>query len=282
MGDEEDYGFVARDSKILQKALTNESSPRPTVASTTGSEGGEDVPQEVTTSAPPDRVSSTSSTERKVSVPKQNRKSSAGTESSHAAVPSVKRAPKVKMSKERDDATVPLPQSFQVKYLGQRDASGLWGIKHTRKPVDQLVTTARSMPAGQILPIVRLIVSKEGVSVLPLGKSQEPLRFHPIDTISYGVQDLVYTRVFCIIVVREGGNTHDKHPFECHAFVCDSRDAARRLTYALSAAFKEFSKTVKAAAAEGGTQSIKKKFAIDLRSPEEIADDLRAPDDSEA
>ena len=38
---------------------------------------------------------------------------------------------------------VKLPQYFQVKYLGKRDAKGLWGIKHTRKPVDDMVTAAR-------------------------------------------------------------------------------------------------------------------------------------------
>ena len=30
-----------------------------------------------------------------------------------------------------------------MKYLGKRDARGLWGIKHTRKPVDEMVALAR-------------------------------------------------------------------------------------------------------------------------------------------
>lgn len=38
---------------------------------------------------------------------------------------------------------IKLPQTFQVKYLGKRDARGLWGIKHTRKPVDEMVAAAR-------------------------------------------------------------------------------------------------------------------------------------------
>ena len=67
------------------------------------------------------------------------------------------------------------------------------------------------------------------------------------DTISYGVQDLVYTRVFAIIVVRPrpeprakeaAKETADQNPFQCLAFVCDSRQTARRLTFALAAAFK--------------------------------------------
>ncbi len=34
-------------------------------------------------------------------------------------------------------------QEFLVKYLGKKDARGLWGIKHTRKPVDDMVALAR-------------------------------------------------------------------------------------------------------------------------------------------
>lgn len=44
-----------------------------------------------------------------------------------------------------------------------------------------------------------------------------------IDTISYGVQDLVYTRVFAMIIVKENYNIKEENPFEVHAFVCDSR-----------------------------------------------------------
>lgn len=36
-----------------------------------------------------------------------------------------------------------LPQTFVVKYLGREEASGLWGIKNTRKPVDQMVELAK-------------------------------------------------------------------------------------------------------------------------------------------
>jgi hypothetical protein len=182
-----------------------------------------------------------------------------------------------------------LPQSFQVKYLGQRDANGLWGIKHTRRPVDAMVAAAKNLKAGTVLPIVKLVVSKEGVSVVELQKKvEEVVKFHPIDTISYGVQDLVYTRVFSMIIVREIGDLKDQHPFECHAFVCESRNSAKKLTYALASAFHEYSKLVKARSGgeddEDGLAAAKKKFAIDLRSPEEIEADLNSPqgEDSEA
>jgi hypothetical protein len=188
-------------------------------------------------------------------------------------------------TKKDDD----LPQNFQVKYLGQRDARGLWGIKHTRRPVDAMVVAAKNLKAGTVLPIVKLIVSKEGVSIVQQHKKvEEVLKFHPIDTISYGVQDLVYTRVFSMIVVRETGDLKDQHPFECHAFVCESRNSARKLTYALASAFREYSKLVKARSdgedGKDGLAAAKKKFAIDLRSPEEIEAELNSPqaEDSEA
>jgi hypothetical protein len=182
-----------------------------------------------------------------------------------------------------------LPQSFQVKYLGQLDARGLWGIKHTRRPVDDMVTAAKNMKAGTVLPIVNLIVSKQGVSIAQVQKKVEQvLKFFPIDTISYGVQDVVYTRVFAMIVVREVGDLKGQHPFQCHAFVCENRNSAKKLTYALASAFSEYSKLVKArSGGDDGQDALavaKRKFAIDLRSPEEIAAEMNSPqgEDSEA
>jgi len=182
-----------------------------------------------------------------------------------------------------------LPQSFKVKYLGHRDSGGLWGIKHTRRPVDDLVNAARNLKAGTVLPLVNLIVSKQGVSLAPVQKKVDHLlKFYPIDTISYGVQDVVYTRVFAMIVVREVEDLKGQHPFECHAFVCESRNNTKKLTYALASAFTEYSKIVKARSGGGDGKdalaTAKKKFAIDLRSPEEIAAELNSPqgEDSEA
>jgi hypothetical protein len=182
-----------------------------------------------------------------------------------------------------------LPQSFEVKYLGQRDARGLWGIKHTRRPVDDMVNAAKNLKAGTVLPMLNLIVSKQGVSLAQAQKKVEHLlKFFPIDTISYGVQDVVYTRVFAMIIVREIGDLQGEHPFECHAFVCESRNSTKKLTYALASAFSEYSKLVKSRSGDGDGKdaraTAKKKFAIDLRSPEEIAAEMNSPqgEDSEA
>ncbi|XP_059062559.1 uncharacterized protein LOC131855321 [Achroia grisella] len=177
-----------------------------------------------------------------------------------------------------------LPMSFQVKYLGQRDAKGLWGIKHTRKPVDLMVAAAKALPPDQILPIVKLVISTNGVYIETVNQGMRKNEFEDmsvffkIESISYGVQDLVYTRVFSMITVKDSINVKGLNPFECHGFVCESRNAARRLIYSLSAAFQDYSRRVKEMQAEPELDdrhpSLKKRFAIDLRTPEEIEADL--------
>lgn len=183
------------------------------------------------------------------------------------------------------EGSTELPQVFQVKYLGSHDARGLWGIKHTRRPVDNMVAAAKALPTNTMLPLIKLVVSQDGVVLLPLEKKkQDPslARTYTIETISYGVQDLIYTRVFSMIVVRETENFRRVSPFECHGFVCESKHHARQLTYALATAFEIYSRTVKAQdkIAEMAGKTAKKRFAIDLRSPEEIEADLAV--DSEA
>ncbi|TMW51509.1 hypothetical protein DOY81_003414 [Sarcophaga bullata] len=168
-----------------------------------------------------------------------------------------------------------LPITFKVKYIGSEVARGLWGIKYTRRPVDIMVGAAKNLPPNKTLPQCDLKVSTDGVSIeIIQPKASINNWSYPIDTISYGVQDLVYTRVFAMIVVKDDTSVH---PFEVHAFVCDSRAMARKLTYALAAAFQEYSRRVK----EHGDlyensdkiTPTRQKFAIDLRSPEELAED---------
>ena len=92
-----------------------------------------------------------------------------------------------------------------MKYLGKTDARGLWGIKHTRRPVDDLVGLARGLGPGVPLPYLQLSVSHRGVLVTPHKDNTcttMDCGMYPIDTISYGVQDLVYTRVFAMIIVK--------------------------------------------------------------------------------
>lgn len=99
-----------------------------------------------------------------------------------------------------------------------------------------------------------------------------------VDTISYGVQDLVYTRVFSMIVVKEA-DLKEGTPFMCHAFVCESRNQARQLTYALAAAFKDYGRRVQEENKDNPGLA-KKRFAIDLRTPEELGN--ASDDETEA
>ncbi|XP_030566870.1 uncharacterized protein LOC115766926 isoform X1 [Drosophila novamexicana] len=171
-----------------------------------------------------------------------------------------------------------LPITFKVKYIGSEVARGLWGIKYTRRPVDLMVGVAKNLPPNKVLPNCELKVSTTGVQLEIISPKASINNWsYPIDTISYGVQDLVYTRVFAMIVVKDESSPH---PFEVHAFVCDSRAMARKLTFALSAAFQDYSRVVKEAADDdqdngNATPSdaitpTRQKFAIDLRTPEEI------------
>lgn len=85
-----------------------------------------------------------------------------------------------------------------------------------------------------------------------------------------------------MIVVKDE-QIRNENPFEVHAFVCDSRAMARRLTYALAASFQEYSRRVKEAEEINFNNNnnnninsstidspFKRKFAIDLRTPEEL------------
>uniref|UniRef100_A0A023FRQ0 Putative low density lipoprotein receptor adapter protein n=1 Tax=Amblyomma cajennense TaxID=34607 RepID=A0A023FRQ0_AMBCJ len=192
---------------------------------------------------------------------------------------------------------VTLPGFFVVKYLGVQDATGLWGLKHTRRAVDDLVAAAKSGKLTSAhMPMVKLEVSEKGVSLVELGAAAgaaangaaggrggrkngaAPLScVYPIECISYGVQDVSYSKVVAMIVVRESATSClQEHPFRCHAFVCESKAVAKRLTLTLAAAFREFSKMVKSTRTR---ELYTKKFAIDLRGEE---DGECVPEDSEA
>jgi len=172
---------------------------------------------------------------------------------------------------ENQVAVSDLPLTFKVKYIGNELARGLWGIKYTRRPVDIMVGAAKNLPPNKVLPHCDLTVSTNGVELhITAPKANETTWNYAIDTISYGVQDLVYTRVFAMIVVKED----KKNPFEVHAFVCDSRATARQLTFALAAAFQDYSRRVKESSDNNESTITKKKFAIDLRTPEELQECL--------
>lgn len=86
------------------------------------------------------------------------------------------------------------------------------------------VSIAKTMPPNKALPLCRMSVSANGVSIDVTKNSNGACAWnYPIETISYGVQDLVYTRVFAMIIVEDGSKSSKSCPFYVHAFVCDSR-----------------------------------------------------------
>ncbi|XP_043486013.1 uncharacterized protein LOC122513626 [Polistes fuscatus] len=306
--EDDDFGFTKRDNRALVKVLTvekeggqiqeeKEPSSAPTRAVAASGSGGNNVPDRSKTapSSVPNntpnipnvveyhlKVKPSSKPYKLEEQSKNNRTEemknlSSSTEKKKDLITKLSR---LSIDNNVFEGSTDLPQVFQVKYLGSHDARGLWGIKHTRQPVDNMVTSAKALPTNTMLPLIKLVVSQEGVALLPLDKRKQEAnssRMYAIENISYGVQDLVYTRVFSMIVVRETDNFRRVSPFECHGFVCESKHHARQLTYALATAFEIYSINVKIqdkANSENVVSNTKKRFAIDLRSPEEIEADL--------
>lgn len=127
-------------------------------------------------------------------------------------------------------------KTYRVKYLGFRPTLGLWGVKHTRKPVDSMVEAGKRLltqNSSQLLE-VDLTVTGSAVLVSNMVASIGPF---PIETIAYGVQDIVYNKVFAMIVLQEN-TTLDKRPFLCFAFLCDTPQIAESIALALAHCFK--------------------------------------------
>jgi len=156
-----------------------------------------------------------------------------------------------------------LPQKFIAKYIGCRSCRGLWGIQHTRDPVDALVDDLRRVErSGDDLPLVCLDVSVRGIGVAvhPRSRSRRPVHgLLPLEFISYAVQDTRYSRVFAFILVRELSSR--ARATECHAYLCDAPLSARKLALSVALAFRLYERSL------AGKQF---RFTVDLRSPDEL------------
>lgn len=162
-----------------------------------------------------------------------------------------------------------LPQRFVCKYTGSKPCTGLWGVRHTRAPADQLVAELRGLPEGDDLPLVNVKISAEGLKATLHVHSRASSRrlpdagLLPLQFISYAVQDPRYTRLFVFILVREMSSRERKT--ECHAYLCASDVVARQMALAMALAFGEFSKRL-----EGKPH----RFQVDLRDTEELETEL--------
>lgn len=159
------------------------------------------------------------------------------------------------------EALPELPQGFIVKYMGRRPTHGLWGSKHTRGPVEEIVDSISKMPKGEDLPLVNLDVFHQGLSMRPHSKNRvktfRPVQI-PIQFISYGLQDTVYPRIFCFIMVKQMSS--QVKDMEVHAYACDTAKSSRNLAACLALAFQAYSEKL-----EGGPF----KFAMDIQMNEE-------------
>lgn len=162
-----------------------------------------------------------------------------------------------------------LPQRFVCKYAGSKPCTGLWGVRHTRAPVDQLVTELRGLPEGDDLPLVNVKISAEGLKATLHVHSRSSSRrlpdagLLPLQFISYAVQDPRYTRVFVFILVREMSSRERKT--ECHAYLCASDVVARQMALSMALAFGEFSKKL-----DGKPH----RFQVDLRDTAALETEL--------
>ncbi|KAK3105668.1 hypothetical protein FSP39_003006 [Pinctada imbricata] len=163
-----------------------------------------------------------------------------------------------------------LPQVFVVKYLGKRDAKGLFGLHHVRKPVDEMVgdikEKIRSYEKAEF-PLVYMVFSGKGIDIREHKSNtvKEGVEFGlvPIDFISYGVQDIKYWRVFTFIVVRQISSRTKET--ECHAVLADSTINCRRMALSLGASFNVYKRKL---ATEGKVHN----FQVELRPPDELAE----------
>lgn len=177
------------------------------------------------------------------------------------------------LSKFRGIKVDRLPVYFVAKYIGHMETKGVYGLEHVRGPVDELISKVKedliSMDRVE-LPLCYVVFSSKGIDVRehPSNKVKEGIGFglHPIDFISYGVQDMKYWRVFTFIVVNELG--YRKKKTECHAFIADSTQNARKMALALGACFSVYKKKL---SAEGKSHN----FQVELRPPDELAGDLK-------
>ncbi|ESO90108.1 hypothetical protein LOTGIDRAFT_233914 [Lottia gigantea] len=165
-----------------------------------------------------------------------------------------------------------LPQVFVVKYLGKKEISGLYGLHHVRKPVDEfMIKLKKGVEAREKveLPLVYLVVSPKGIDIrehkLNKVEGVAPYGAVAIDFISYGVQDIKYWRIFVYIVVKELSSRSKRT--ELHAVLCDSSLNARRLALSLGGAFRLYTKNL-------STSGKSHNFQVELRPPDELAESL--------
>ena len=134
-----------------------------------------------------------------------------------------------------------VPQTFLVKYMGNRPCKGYGGAKYIQTPVEEVVEAVNQLSKGSDLPLVKLEVTVDGLNMTPHKRNKvKPFESVsiPIQYISYGSQDQKYPRIFCFIMVREMSARSKK--LDCHVYACDSSKSARKAAGCLALAFQVY------------------------------------------
>ena len=113
-----------------------------------------------------------------------------------------------------------LPQVFVTKYIGYKPTKGLYGVEYTREAAESLISEVGSPEVQKNLPLMQLHISVRGIHLSEhkhniSNKTLPESGLLPITFISYGVQDMRYTKVFTFILVRELSSR--SRSLECHA-----------------------------------------------------------------
>lgn len=146
-----------------------------------------------------------------------------------------------------------LPQGFVVKYMGRRATKSMYGSKHTRAAVEEVIDSISHMPKNDDLPLVNLDVYYQGLAMRPHSKntvkSYKAVQV-PIQYISYGIQDTVYPRVFCFIMIEK--MSAQEKSMECHVYACESGKSCKQLAACLASAFQAYNDQLKEGAIKFG------------------------------
>jgi len=167
-----------------------------------------------------------------------------------------------------------LPQTFQVRYMGSRSCTGVWGMEHVRAPIDSMIAHARTLNNHESLPLVKLTISEIGLDCAACPSNGMRSGFSdlwlPIEYVSYGVQDCKYSRVFTCIQRKRASSKNKRvkemsyrgGKMECHGYMCQSSLAARKMALSIALAFKIYTKTLNGQPFQ---------FGLDLKSENHIA-----------
>lgn len=146
-------------------------------------------------------------------------------------------------------------QKISAHFLGKYPAKGKVGLSVINGPVAALYNQFRETPGKRVLLEVKndgLWIKQSGGSSSGISRRRANTVDKPsdlrqssnnpyvisVDDISFGAVDSNLRKVFAIIVRKTGTGNAD-HPWECHAFLCNSHADAKTLTMKLVATFQK-------------------------------------------